>query len=123
MTSPVTQDQKKRSGISGVLLLDKPSGLTSNAAVQKVRRLFDRAKAGHTGTLDPLASGLLPICLGEATKFSHPLLESSKTYRARLRLGWRSTTGDSEGELSAVARPDFDEVQLRRAVGDLTGDI
>jgi len=106
-----------------VLLLDKPSGLTSNAAVQKVRRLFDRAKAGHTGTLDPLASGLLPICLGEATKFSHPLLESSKTYRASLRLGWRSTTGDSEGELSAVARPDFDEVQLRRAVGDLTGDI
>ncbi len=119
----VSQAQTGRCGISGVLLLDKPTGLTSNAAVQKVRRLFDRAKAGHTGTLDPLASGLLPVCLGEATKFSHPLLESSKAYWASLRLGWRSTTGDSEGELSAVAPPDFDEDRLRRAVGDLTGDI
>ncbi len=106
-----------------MLLLDKPTGMTSNAAVQTVRRLYDRAKAGHTGTLDPLASGLLPVCLGEATKFSHPLLESSKTYRASLRLGWRSTTGDAEGELSAVAPPDFDEMQLRRAVADLTGEI
>lgn len=106
-----------------MLLLDKPTGMTSNAAVQTVRRLYDRAKAGHTGTLDPLASGLLPVCLGEATKFSHPLLESSKTYRATLRLGWRSTTGDAEGELSAVVPPDFDEMPLRRAVADLTGEI
>ncbi len=123
LADSANKNQDRRVGVSGVLLLDKPTGLTSNAAVQTVRRFFDRAKAGHTGTLDPLASGLLPVCLGEATKFSHPLLEASKTYRASLRLGWRSTTGDSEGELSAVARPDFDEDQLRRAVGDLTGNI
>ena len=68
-----------RRAVSGVLLLDKPTGITSNAALQKVRRLFDRAKAGHTGTLDALASGLLPICIGEATKFSHPILNSPKS--------------------------------------------
>jgi tRNA pseudouridine55 synthase len=103
--------------------LDKPTGLTSNAAVQKVRRLFSRAKAGHTGTLDPLASGLLPVCLGEATKFSLPLLDSSKSYRASLRLGWCSSTGDAEGELSEVAPPQFDEKQLNDAVNELTGQI
>ncbi|UCD68816.1 MAG: tRNA pseudouridine(55) synthase TruB [Betaproteobacteria bacterium] len=108
---------------NGVLLLDKPSGLTSNAALQKVRRLFWRVKAGHTGTLDPLASGLLPICLGEATKFSHPLLEARKAYLATLRLGWHSSTGDSEGELSAVAAPDFDEQALNRAIDALTGAV
>ena len=72
--------------IHGVLLLDKPAGLTSNAALQRVRRLFGRIKAGHTGTLDPLATGLLPICLGEATKFSHSLLDADKTYEAVIRL-------------------------------------
>jgi tRNA pseudouridine55 synthase len=72
----------KRRAVDGVLLLDKPSGITSHTAVQKVRRLFDAAKAGHTGTLDPLATGLLPVCLGEATKFSHSLLEADKTYLA-----------------------------------------
>jgi tRNA pseudouridine55 synthase len=107
----------------GVLLLDKPTGMTSSAAVQKVRRLFSRVKAGHTGTLDPLASGLLPVCLGEATKFSHPLLEARKSYRATLRLGWRSTTGDAEGELVEVGTPDFTQEQLREAVSALTGQI
>lgn len=97
--------------------------MTSNVAVQKVRRLFSRAKAGHTGTLDPLASGLLPVCLGEATKFSHPLLEARKSYRATLRLGWRSTTGDAEGELTAVGTPDFTQEQLRESVCALTGQI
>ena len=108
---------------SGVILLDKPTGLTSNAALQQVRRMFDRIKAGHTGTLDPLASGLLPICLGEATKFSQPLLESSKTYQASLRLGWRSSTGDAEGELCSGASPDFDDARLLSAVASLTGEI
>ena len=108
---------------SGVLLLDKPIGMSSNAAVQKARRLFDRVKAGHTGTLDPLASGLLPICLGEATKFSHALLDADKAYLATARLGWRSSTGDSEGELYRVGAPDFDQVTLDRAVEALTGEI
>ncbi len=107
----------------GVLLLDKPCGMTSNAALQRVRRLYSRAKAGHTGTLDPLASGLLPICLGEATKFSHPLLEARKSYLATMRLGWRSSTGDAEGELSAVAPPEFEDEALHRAVNALTGPI
>ena len=109
--------------ISGILLLDKPPTLSSNAALQRVRRLYDRVKAGHTGTLDPLASGLLPICLGEATKFTGQLLSSDKTYRACLRLGWRSSTGDAEGELTEVAAPDFDDVRLNAAVASLSGEI
>ena len=108
---------------NGVLLLDKPLGITSNIAVQRVRRLFDRAKAGHTGTLDPLATGLLPICIGEATKFSHPILNSDKSYRATMRLGWRSTTGDSEGELTAVGEPVFSDEELAAALRQLTGEI
>ena len=107
----------------GVLLLDKPTGITSNAAVQRVRGLYSRVKAGHTGTLDPLASGLLPVCLGEATKFSHPLLDARKSYRATLRLGWRSSTGDAEGELIESGRPEFTASQLREAVDALTGEI
>lgn len=85
--------------VSGVLLLDKPAGLTSNHALQTARRLFDAAKAGHTGTLDPLASGLLPLCFGEATKVSQFLLGADKGYRARLRLGITTRTGDSTGEV------------------------
>lgn len=87
-----------RQRVDGVLLLDKPAGMTSNAALQKVRRLFNAAKAGHTGTLDPLATGLLPLCFGEATKFSAGLLDADKTYVATLRLGRTTTTGDAEGE-------------------------
>jgi tRNA pseudouridine55 synthase len=86
------------SGVDGVVLLDKPGGMTSNAALQAVRRLFGRVKAGHTGTLDPLATGLLPLCLGEATKFAGGLLEADKTYEAVIRLGVATTTGDAEGE-------------------------
>ncbi len=108
---------------NGVLLLDKPLGITSSTAVQKVRRLFDRAKAGHTGTLDPLATGLLPICLGEATKFSSPMLDSRKSYEATMRLGWRSSTGDSEGELTAVSEPAFSDAELDAAIKALTGEI
>jgi len=85
--------------LDGVLLFDKPLELSSNTALQKVRRLFKAEKAGHTGTLDPLATGLLPICFGEATKFSNALLDADKTYRALLRLGQTTSTGDAEGEI------------------------
>ncbi len=85
--------------IDGVLLLDKAPGMTSNAALQKVKRLLRAKKAGHTGSLDPLASGLLPICLGEATKLSGFLLNTDKRYRVRVRLGVTTLTGDSEGEI------------------------
>ena len=87
--------------LDGVLLFDKPLELSSNDALQKVRRLFQAEKAGHTGTLDPLATGLLPICFGEATKFCYALLDADKTYRASLRLGQTTTTGDAEGEITA----------------------
>ncbi len=84
--------------VEGVILLDKPPGMSSNAALQAVRRLFGGVKAGHTGTLDPLATGLLPMCLGAATKFAGGLLDTDKTYRALIRLGVATTTGDAEGE-------------------------
>ena len=110
-----------RRAIDGVVLLDKPAGITSQAAVSAVRRLFNAAKGGHTGTLDPLATGLLPICLGEATKFSHFLLEAEKTYLASIRLGLTTTTGDLEGAAVerrpvTVTRQDAEPV-LRRFVG------
>ena len=85
--------------VDGVLLLDKPQGLSSNHALQRVRRLLQAQKAGHTGTLDPMATGLLPVCLGEATKFSAQLLEADKTYRTRVQLGVVTDTGDAEGEV------------------------
>jgi tRNA pseudouridine55 synthase len=101
--------------LDGVLLFDKPLELSSNTALQKVRRLFQAEKAGHTGTLDPLATGLLPICFGEATKFSNALLDADKTYRALLRLGQTTTTGDAEGEILSdlpvkVGQTDVDAV-------------
>ena len=85
--------------VNGILLLDKPIGLTSNDALQEVKHLYKARKAGHTGSLDPLASGLLPICLGEATKASGFLLDADKHYRMTCRLGVRTTTGDAEGEV------------------------
>jgi tRNA pseudouridine55 synthase len=85
--------------VNGVLLLDKPVGVTSNRALQMARRLLNAQKAGHTGTLDPLASGLLPVMLGEATKFSADLLDADKSYRATVQLGVTTTTGDAEGEV------------------------
>lgn len=109
--------------LDGVLLFDKPLELTSNTALQKVRRLFQAEKAGHTGTLDPLATGLLPICFGEATKFSNALLDADKTYRALLRLGQTTSTGDAEGEITSehpveVGQADADAV-LARFRGDI----
>jgi tRNA pseudouridine55 synthase len=109
---------RRGDAVDGVLLLDKPSGITSNLALQKTRRLLNAAKAGHTGTLDPLASGLLPLTLGEATKFSSDLLEADKAYRATLHLGVRTTTADAEGEVIEtrpvmVTRADIDAVLPR----------
>jgi tRNA pseudouridine55 synthase len=88
---------------SGILLLDKPLGLSSNAALQRVRRLFEGEKAGHAGALDPLATGMLPICLGEATKIAGDILAGAKRYRFTVALGARTATGDAEGEVTAEA--------------------
>lgn len=115
--------RKAPAGVEGVLLLDKPTGITSNAALQRVRFLYGRPKAGHTGTLDPLATGLLPICLGEATKFSSALLDADKSYEATLRLGCRSSTGDAAGRIEAVAPPAFTAVKLNAALKALTGRL
>jgi tRNA pseudouridine55 synthase len=87
--------------VDGIVLLDKPAGLSSNAALQQVKRAFHARKAGHGGSLDPLASGMLPICLGEATKLAGPMLAGRKCYQFRLRLGVQTTTGDREGEIVA----------------------
>jgi tRNA pseudouridine55 synthase len=91
----------RKLAVDGVLLLDKPVGITSNAAIQRVKRLFSAAKAGHVGTLDPMASGLLPVCLGEATKFSTDTFSADKSYDAEILLGVTTTTGDSEGDVIA----------------------
>jgi tRNA pseudouridine55 synthase len=98
--------------ISGVLLLDKPAHISSNQALQIAKRIFAARKAGHTGTLDPMATGLLPICFGEATKFSSALLGANKTYEAILRLGYISTTGDAEGEISVASEIQPSDLKL-----------
>ena len=93
------QIKRIKRDVSGVLLLDKPVGITSNAALQHAKRLFRAAKAGHTGILDPLASGLLPLCLGEATKFAQYPTDADKAYDAVIKLGVTTDTGDSEGQV------------------------
>lgn len=119
------QMQKKRTWkqVDGVLLLDKPVGLSSNDALQKARRLFSAAKGGHTGTLDPLASGLLPLCFGEATKFSADLLDADKTYEATLKLGVTTDSGDAEGIVTATRPVAVIEADVRAALPRFTGDI
>lgn len=97
--------------VSGILLLDKPLGLSSNHALQRVKRLFDARKAGHTGSLDPLADGMLPICLGDATKLSAFLLDADKYYRFRVRLGQTTATGDTKGEILQTRPTDGIDVQ------------
>ena len=116
----MTRDKRS---LDGVLLFDKPLQLSSNTALQKVRRLFRAEKAGHTGTLDPLATGLLPICFGEATKFSAGLLDADKTYRALLRLGQTSTTGDAEGEITDTHAVLPDEALVRATLRNFLGEI
>ncbi|MGA7748981.1 MAG: tRNA pseudouridine(55) synthase TruB [Gallionella sp.] len=109
--------------LDGVLLFDKPLELSSNTALQKVRRLFQAEKAGHTGTLDPLATGLLPICFGEATKFSNALLDADKTYRALLRLGQTTTTGDAEGDIIAEHPVEAGQADVDAVLAKFRGEI
>lgn len=126
MSQPVRHGTGRNRGgrpVNGVLLLDKPAGITSNAAVQNVRRLFQAPKAGHTGTLDPMASGLLPICLGEATKFSHLLLEADKAYVATVRLGVTTTTGDLDGKTTARHAVQATPEDIKHALEGFAGEI
>ena len=109
--------------VDGVLLLDKAIGISSNDALQKARRLFSAAKGGHTGTLDPLASGLLPLCFGEATKFSADLLDADKTYEAELVLGVTTDSGDAEGRVTGTTAVDIGESDIRRVLPVFLGDI
>ncbi len=110
--------------VSGILLLDKPSGISSNRALQHAKRLFGADKAGHTGSLDPLATGLLPLCFGEATKIAGYLLGSRKAYEAECRLGIVTDTCDSEGAvLDQKPVPELDEATIRAALAGLTGRI
>ncbi|PNG56779.1 MULTISPECIES: tRNA pseudouridine(55) synthase TruB [unclassified Variovorax] len=116
MNAPRTRVQRRP--VHGVLLLDKPLGLSSNQALQKAKWLLRAEKAGHTGTLDPLASGVLPLCFGAATKFSQLHLDADKTYEATARLGIRTSTGDAEGEVIdqrpvALTPADLDRVQVQ----------
>lgn len=110
--------------VNGVLLLDKPSGASSNHALQRVRRLLQAQKAGHTGTLDPMATGLLPVCLGEATKFSAHLLEADKVYRTRVQLGAVTDTGDAEGEVvERSVVPALEAADAERVLERFRGEI
>lgn len=109
--------------VDGILILDKPLGLSSNQALQQARQLYRARKAGHCGSLDPLATGVLPICLGEATKFSSYLLGADKTYRASCKLGQTTTTGDAEGEVVGTTSVRVNEEQLRRTLPLFTGEI
>jgi tRNA pseudouridine55 synthase len=110
--------------VNGILLLDKPSGITSNEALQQVKRLYFAKKAGHTGSLDPLASGVLPICLGEATKVSAFLLDADKRYRVRCQLGVRTATGDAEGEVVETRSVEaFDRDRLEAVFDRFRGSI
>ncbi len=117
------QVKKTWKQVDGVLLLDKPLGLTSNDALQKARRLFSAAKGGHTGTLDPLATGLLPLCFGEATKFSADLLDADKTYEAVLRFGITTDSGDAEGTVIATAPVNVEKEAIFDVLPRFTGDL
>lgn len=109
--------------LNGVLLLNKPVGLTSNSALQKAKRLLNAQKAGHTGTLDPFADGLLPLCYGEATKFSHYLLAADKTYRAVMQLGVTTSTGDPEGDILETRAVTANSEDVRAAMRTFIGAI
>lgn len=116
--------RNKGRNISGIVLLDKPLGITSNKALQIVKRLFTAAKAGHTGSLDPLATGLLPLCLGEATKVSGFLLDADKRYLATIKLGVRTSSADAEGDvIETRVVENYTEQQIKSAVECFIGDI
>lgn len=114
----------RKQQVHGILLLDKPTNITSNGALQRVKRLFNAVKAGHTGSLDPIATGMLPICFGEATKFSQFLLESNKSYRVTGKLGEQTNTGDSEG--TVIATQSFAHVteeRIKQVLPTFLGEI
>ena len=125
----MTQPKTAKSIVSGVLLIDKPQGMTSQQVVSKVKYLLksdvhDSKKAGHTGTLDPMATGLLPICLGEATKFSHYQLDAIKSYQAIIKLGEQTDTGDAEGEIIATSPvPHVTQAMLQSVIKQFLGEI
>ncbi|CAM2862860.1 tRNA pseudouridine(55) synthase TruB [Vibrio diazotrophicus] len=114
--------RRKGRPINGVVLIDKPTGISSNDTLQKVKRLFFAEKAGHTGALDPLATGMLPICLGEATKFSQFLLDSDKRYRVIAKLGERTDTSDSDGEVVETREVNVDRETLIRCIEKFRGE-
>ncbi len=117
---------KRKSGLNvhGIILLDKRLGVSSNKALQEVRRLFNANKAGHTGSLDPLATGLLPLCFGEATKVSAMMLDDNKRYQVVVQLGVMTDTGDAEGEvIKTVAVPDIDDDELMLSLQQFMGEI
>lgn len=119
----MAQVKRIRRNVSGIILLDKPLGFTSNAALQKVRWLLNAEKAGHTGSLDPLASGVLPLCFGEATKFSQYLLDSDKGYETVMQLGQTSSTGDAEGEILRTRDVTVGRADIEAVLPQFRGEI
>ncbi len=115
--------KRKRVPVHGVLLLDKPEGISSTQALAKAKWLLNAEKAGHTGTLDPFATGLLPLCFGEATKFSSDLLDADKTYEATIRLGITTTTGDPEGEVLETREVNVQRAQIESVLDKFRGPI
>lgn len=122
MTTPAHNNKKAKRAISGIFLLDKRQGISSNKALQEVKHLFSAEKAGHTGALDPMATGLLPICLGEATKFSHYLLDAQKSYQTTVQLGSQTDTGDTEGEtIATAALPQLTKESITKVLAGFMG--
>jgi tRNA pseudouridine55 synthase len=119
----VAQVKRIRRNVSGIILLDKPLGFTSNAALQKVRWLLNAEKAGHTGSLDPLASGVLPLCFGEATKFSQYLLDSDKGYETVMQMGQTTTTADAEGEVLQTREVTVGRADIEAVIPRFRGEI
>lgn len=117
------QTKRIKRAVSGVLLLDKPYGFSSNQALQKVKWLYQAQKAGHTGTLDPLATGVLPICLGEATKFAQHLTDENKTYVATVKFGVTTTTGDKEGDVVSEVACQLSRAEIERVLPQFLGSI
>ena len=118
-----TNPSSARRDLDGILILDKPVGLTSNQALQRVKRMLRARKAGHCGSLDPLATGVLPLCLGQATKFSSYLLEADKTYLATCRLGQTTTTADAEGEIIEAREVEVNRAQIEAVLPRFRGEI
>lgn len=119
----MSRRRRKGRDVHGIVLLDKPTGISSNDALQQVKRIYNAAKAGHTGALDPLATGMLPLCFGEATKFSQFLLDADKRYTVTARLGVRTDTSDSEGSVVSVRPVSVTKEQLLAALVPFRGDI